>query len=58
MGTQHVGHRELVNFADDRVNLPRDKANELRAQARGLRERLETYLGQHPDFTLRKMILS
>lgn len=58
MGTQHVGQRELVTFAEDKVNLPREMANTLRAQARGLRERLETYLGEHPDFTLRKMILS
>ena len=58
MGQQHVGHKEIATFAEDRVNLPRDKANELRAQARGLRERLETYLSEHPDFTLKKMLLS
>jgi tRNA nucleotidyltransferase (CCA-adding enzyme) len=58
MGKQHVGHREIASFANDRVNLPRDKANELRAQARGLRERLEAYLGEHPDFTLKKMLLA
>ena len=58
MGQQHVGHKEIATFAEDRVNLPRDMANELRAQARGLRERLETYLSEHPDFTLKKMLLS
>jgi tRNA nucleotidyltransferase (CCA-adding enzyme) len=58
MGKQHVGHREIASFANDRVNLPCDKANELRAQARGLRERLEAYLGEHPDFTLKKMLLA
>jgi len=40
------------------VNLPKDKADEYRAQARRLRERLEGYLNEHPDFTLRKMLLS
>ena len=58
MGQQHVGHKEIATFAEARVNLPRDMANELRAQARGLRERLETYLSEHPDFTLKKMLLS
>src|SRR5215471_5661290 len=58
MGRQHVGHNEIVSFAEERVNLPRDKANEYRAQARRLREKLEGYLDDHPDFTLKKMLLS
>lgn len=58
MGRQHVGHNEIAAFAQDKVNLPKDKADEYRAQARRLREKLEGYLGEHPDFTLRKMLLS
>src|SRR5690349_2170330 len=58
MGRQHIGHSEIVVFAQDRVNLPKEKANEYRAQARRLREKLETYLIEHPDFTLKKMLLS
>ncbi len=58
MSRDHVGHREIEQFAKDRVNLPREKANEYRAQARRLREKLEGYLDEHPDFTLRKMLLS
>lgn len=58
MGRQHVDHGEIVDFAQERVNLPKNKADEYRAQARRLRERLEGYLGEHPDFTLRKMLLS
>ncbi|MEN8820757.1 MAG: CBASS oligonucleotide cyclase [Abyssibacter sp.] len=58
MSREHVDHREIERFAKDRVNLPRDVANEYRAQARRLRERLETYLSEHPDFNLRKMLLS
>ena len=54
----HVDHGDIVRFAHDRVNLPREKASEYRAQARRLRERLESYLKEHPDFTLRKMQLS
>ena len=58
MSRDHVSHREIAQFADDRVNLPKAKANDYRAQARRLREKLETYLDEHPDFTLRKMLLS
>jgi tRNA nucleotidyltransferase (CCA-adding enzyme) len=58
MSREHVGHREIEAFADAKVNLPKDEALKLRAQARGLREKLESYLGEHPDFTLKKMLLS
>ena len=58
MGRHHVGHREIASFALDKVNLPQEVAREYRAQARRLRERLEGYLSEHPDFTLRKMLLS
>ncbi len=58
MGRQHVDHGDIVKFAQDRVNLPKEKADEYRAQAGRLRERLESYLNEHPDFTLRKMMLS
>lgn len=58
MARQHVDHADIVRFAQDKVNLPRDRANEYRAQVRRLRERLEAYLSEHPDFTLRKILLS
>lgn len=58
MSRDHVSHAEIAQFANDRVNLPKDKANEHRAQARRLREKLEGYLKEHPDFTLKKMLLS
>ena len=58
MSREHVGHRDVVRFAQDRVNLPRDKASEYRAQARRLREKLDEYVSEHPDFTLKKMLLS
>src|SRR6266853_5254308 len=58
MSRLHVDHAELVRFAQDRVNLPQDKANEYRAQVKRLRDRLESYLADHPDFTLKKMLLS
>src|SRR5690606_33788031 len=58
MSRQHVDHAEIATFAVDRVNLPKDKADEYRAQVRRLRERLEVFLSEHPDFTLKKMLLS
>ncbi len=58
MSRQHINHNDIARFAQDKVNLPQDKANEYRAQARRLREKLEGYIGEHPDFSLRKMLLS
>ena len=58
MSRAHIDHRDIVRFAEEKVNLPKDKADEYRAQARRLREKLEGYLGEHPDFALRKMLLS
>ena len=58
MSREHVNHSDIARFAEERVNLPQEKANVYRKQVRGLRERLETYLQQNPDFSLKKMILS
>jgi len=58
MSRQHVEHRDIARFADERVNLKREDATELRAQANRLRDRLESYLGEHPDFELRRMLLA
>ena len=58
MGLQHVGQSELIQFASDSVNLRREDAQELRAQANRLREKLDGYLADHPQFELRKMLLS
>jgi hypothetical protein len=58
MSREHVSHAEIARFAQDRVNLPKEKADEFRAQAKRLRDRLDTYLGEHPDFTLKKMLLA
>ena len=58
MTRQHVDHGDIARFAQERVNLPRDKASEYRAQARRLREKLDGYLSENPDFILKKMLLS
>ena len=58
MSRDHVNHSTIVRFADERVNLKREDAIELRRQANMLREKLESYLNEHPNFDLRKMLLS
>lgn len=58
MSREHVGHGEIARFADARINLKREDASELRRQANQLREKLEAYLASHPEFGLKKMMLS
>ena len=58
MSREHVSHADIVRFADSRVNLRREDATESRAQANRLREKLEGYLVDHPEFGLKKMLLS
>jgi hypothetical protein len=58
MARQHVDSSDIARFAQEKVNLPKDKADEYRGQARRLREKLDGYLSEHPDFTLKKMLLS
>jgi hypothetical protein len=58
MSRSHVDHADIARFAQERVNLPKDKADEYRAQAKRLRDKLEGYLAEHPDFSLKKMLLS
>jgi tRNA nucleotidyltransferase (CCA-adding enzyme) len=58
MSRQHVDHKDIACFAQDKVNLPREVANKFRAQARQLREKLDNYISEHPDFELKKMLIS
>lgn len=58
MARKHVDHSDIAQFAKDKVNLPKDKADDYRAQVQRLREKLEAYIAEHPDFTLKRMMLS
>ena len=58
MGLNHVGHAEIVRFARDKVNLPKDKEAEYVAQAKRLQDKLESYVEEHPDFELKRLIMS
>ena len=58
MSREHIDHVDIVAFADRTVNLHRDVAKEYRDQIGRLREKLERYVAENPDFELRKILLS
>lgn len=58
MAREHVTHYDIAQFAKDRVNLPKDKADAYREQAARVREKVTSYVNDHPDFKLRKILLS
>lgn len=58
MSREHVTHSDILRFAEARVNLKRDDAKKFREQAKNLKEKLEAHIKQHPDFVLKKLILS
>ena len=58
MGLNHVSHSEIAHFAREKVNLSEEKAKEYRAQAKRLTDRLDSYLKESPDFSLKRMIVS
>jgi predicted nucleotidyltransferase len=55
---EHIDHQQILSFAEARVNLPKDKADAYREQAGRLGDKLEKYIGEHPDFALRRIMLS
>ena len=58
MSREHVSHNDIKTWAEAKVNLPQDKAKEYRAQAKRVREKVQGHLSEHPDFSLKKMLLS
>lgn len=54
----HIDHKDILKFAEERVNLPKDKADEYRAQANRLGDRLHGYLAEHPDFSLKRLMVA
>jgi tRNA nucleotidyltransferase (CCA-adding enzyme) len=51
----YVSHSVLEAFAQSKVNVPREEAKDRRRQVNHLRERLEGYIADHPDFDLVKL---
>jgi tRNA nucleotidyltransferase (CCA-adding enzyme) len=53
-----IGHADIADFADDSVNLKREDAKEYREQVSRLRDKLDKYAADHPDYGLIKTLLS
>jgi tRNA nucleotidyltransferase (CCA-adding enzyme) len=53
-----ITHSEIADFAAESVNLNREDAEEFREQVRRLREKLDKYAADHPDYGLIKTLLS
>ena len=58
MSREHIDHADIVNFAQNRVNLPKENAKKYRDQVNRLREKLDSYISDYPAFDIKKMILS
>ncbi|HJD84767.1 CBASS oligonucleotide cyclase [Kitasatospora aureofaciens] len=54
-GERYVDHDVLKTFAQSKVNVPQEEAKERRRQVNHLRDRLEGYIKDHPDFDLVKL---
>jgi tRNA nucleotidyltransferase (CCA-adding enzyme) len=53
-----ITHADISNFAAESVNLNREDAEDFRDQVRRLREKLDEYAADHPDYGLIKTLLS
>jgi SMODS domain-containing protein len=58
LSSPQIGHADIAAFADGSVNLKREDAEEYREQVRRLREKLDKYAADHPDYGLIKTLLS
>jgi tRNA nucleotidyltransferase (CCA-adding enzyme) len=56
--TSEITQADLVSFADERVNLKSDKVEKFRNQVNNLRDQLERYIQEHPDFIFKKLQMS
>lgn len=58
MTTPFVQHSHIQAFADEKVNLKPELVKKYREQVDNLRERLESYINDNPDYDLVKMLNS
>ena len=54
----HIAHQEILQFAEERVNMRKDDVVGARQQAAGLRKKLQKSIKEHPDSLLKMMRLS
>jgi tRNA nucleotidyltransferase (CCA-adding enzyme) len=53
-----ITHSDISTFAANTVNLKREDATAYREQVNRLREKLDRFVGEHPEYGLVKMLLS
>lgn len=58
LAAAQITHSDIAAFATESVNLSREDAEEFREQVRRLREKLDKYASDHPDYGLIKTLLS
>src|SRR5438309_10336880 len=58
LSAPQITHADIADFAAECVNLSREDAEEFREQVRRLREKLDKYASEHPDYGLIKTLLS
>lgn len=58
LAAAQITHADISYFADESVNLKREDAADFREQVRRLREKLDKYAADHPDYGLIKTLLS
>src|ERR1039457_1845615 len=56
--SSQICHADIAAFSDESVNLKREDAEGYREQVRRLREKLDRYAGDHPEYGLIKTLLS
>lgn len=58
MSAPYVQHTHIQTFADEKVNLKRELVKKYREQVNNLKEELESYINDNPDYDLVKMLNS
>jgi tRNA nucleotidyltransferase (CCA-adding enzyme) len=58
LASQKIAHSDISTFADESINLKRDDVEEYRGQVNRLRDKLDRYAADHPDYGLIKTLLS
>lgn len=53
-----ISHKDIVRFAEERVNMRRDDVANYRQQVRNLREKLEAKIAESEDYALMRMLMS
>ena len=53
-----ITHEDITRFAEEKVNLPSDRAAKYRTQIDHLSNRLKEHIREHPDFHFKRIMLS